>query len=110
MVKIILHTLKKYQDDIPCSFPYKVLCTDDKFSKPVALYRAKNAINRFIEVSYCKKIIKMDFNDNLVMSQEDEERFQWSYICWICDKLFDAGNNKVRDHSHITSKYRDSAY
>ena len=40
----------------------------------------------------------------------DEERFQLSNICWICDKLFDAGDNKVRDHCHITGKYRGSAH
>ena len=30
---------KKYQDDIPCSFAYKVVCVDNKFSKDVVLYR-----------------------------------------------------------------------
>ena len=45
------------------------------------------------------------------MSAEDEERFQLSNICLICNKLFDAGdNNKVRDHCHVTGKYRGSAY
>ena len=29
------------------------------------------------------------------MSVEDEERFQSSNKCWICDKLFDVGDNKV---------------
>ena len=28
---------------------YKVASVDDKFSKPVVLYRGKNAINRFME-------------------------------------------------------------
>ena len=30
---------EKYQDHIPCSFAYKVVCTDDKFSKKFVLYR-----------------------------------------------------------------------
>ena len=25
---------------------------------------------------------------------------------WICDKLFDVGDDKVRDHCHVTGKYR----
>ena len=29
------------------------------------------------------------------MSVEDEERFQSSNKYWICDKLFDVGDNKV---------------
>ena len=32
----------------------------------------------------------------------EEERFQLSNFCSICDKLFDIGDEKVRDHCHIT--------
>ena len=44
------------------------------------------------------------------MSAEDEEKSQLSNKCWICNRLFDAGDNKVRDHCHITGKYRGSAH
>ena len=44
------------------------------------------------------------------MSAEEEERFQLSNSCWICDKLFDVGDDKVRDHCHITGKYRGAAH
>ena len=40
---------KKYQDHIPCSFAYKVVCIDDKFSKPIVVYRGKNAAYEFIK-------------------------------------------------------------
>ena len=40
---------EKYQAHIPCSFAYKVVCVDNKFSKKVVLYRGKNAVYRFIE-------------------------------------------------------------
>ena len=54
---------EKYQVHIYGSFAYKVACADDKFSKPVVLYRGKNAINRFIkaileEMRYSKKVLK----------------------------------------------------
>ena len=55
-------------------------------------------------------MIKMHFNKNLVMSGEEDERFQLSNSCWICDKLFDVEDDKVRDHCHITGKYRDTAH
>ena len=35
---------EKYQDHIPCSFAYKVVCVDNKFGKRVVLYRKKNAV------------------------------------------------------------------
>ena len=101
---------EKYQVHIPCSFAYKVACVDNRFSKKVVLYRGKNAVYRFIEAileeyDYCKKMIKKHFNKNLIMAVEEEERFQLSNSCWICDKLFDVGDDKVRDHCHITEKY-----
>ena len=34
---------KKYQDHIPCSFAYKLVCVDDKFSKPIVVFRGENA-------------------------------------------------------------------
>ena len=43
------------------------------------------------------------------MSAEEEE-FQPSNSCWICDKLFDVGDGKVRDHCHITGKYSSAAH
>ena len=40
---------KKYQDLIPCSFSYKLVCVDNKFNKPIVLYRGENAANKFIK-------------------------------------------------------------
>ena len=101
---------KKYQKSIPCSFAYKVVCIHDKFSKPVVLFRRKNAVNKFIEaifkeMKYCKKMIKEDFNKNLVMSVEDERSFKSSNKYWICNKLFAKEDNKIRDHDHATGKW-----
>ena len=106
---------RKYQDHIPCSFAYKVVCIDNKFSKKVVLYSGKNAVNKFIksilsECNYCRKVIKKHFNKNLIMSAKEEERFQLSNICWICNKLFAVADNKVRDHCHVSGKYRGAAH
>ena len=58
---------EKYQDYVPCSFAYKVVCVDNKFSKKDVLYRGKNAVYKFIEAileeyDYCTKMIKKHFN------------------------------------------------
>ena len=37
----------RYQDHIPYSFAYKLVCVDDKYSKDVVLYRGKNAVFKF---------------------------------------------------------------
>ena len=44
------------------------------------------------------------------MSEGEVKRFQSSNKCWICDKSFDTRDNKVRDHCHVTGKYRGSAH
>ena len=59
-------------------------------------------LNQFLKsMIIVKKMMKEHFIKNLLISAEEEERFQLSNNCWICDKLFDAGDEKVRDHCHI---------
>ena len=38
---------KKYQDHIPCTFAYKIVCIDDKFSETIVVFRGKNAAYEF---------------------------------------------------------------
>ena len=107
--------LKKYQDHIPCSFAYKLVCVDDKFTKPIVVFRGENAAYEFIkailkEYQYCKKVMNKHFNKNLIMSEEEEEEFQSSNMCWICEKLIENDDEKVRDHCHITGKFRGPAH
>ena len=64
---------KKYQDHIPCGFGYKLVCVDDKFTKPIVVLSCENAAYKFIEAilkvyQYCKKVMKKHFNKNLIMS------------------------------------------
>ena len=39
------------------------------------------------EYDYCRRMIKIHFNENLIMSAEEEERFQLTNHCWICDNI-----------------------
>ena len=50
------------------------------------------------------------FNKNLIMSEEEEHLFQQSNSCWICKKLIDNDEEKLRDHCHVTSKFRGAAH
>ena len=67
---------KKYQDHITCSFAYKLVCVDDKFSNSIVLFRGENTAYKFIKAIFkeyecCKKVIKKHFNKNLIMSEEE---------------------------------------
>ena len=53
----------KYQKHIACSYGYKLVCVDDKFSKPFKTYLCKDAVYIFIynmieESKYCSGVIK----------------------------------------------------
>ena len=83
--------------------------------KMVCCTEEKKAVFKFIkcnfkEYGYCKSVMKKHFNKNLIMSAEENERFEMINICWICSKLTDLNDNKVRDHCHITGKYRGAAH
>ena len=54
--------------------------------------------------------MKKHFCKNLIMSTEENERFEQTNTCWICNKLIDLSDEKVRDHSHISGKYRGAAH
>ena len=97
--------IKKYKDHVACSFAYKGVCIDDRFSKPTVVFRGENAAYEFIkailkEYKYCRKVMNKYFNKNLIMSKEEEHLFQQSNSCWIFEKLVDNDNEKVRDHFH----------
>ena len=86
---------KRYQNHIPCSFAYKLVCVNDEFSQPIVVFRGENVAYELFEVILkefeCrKKVMRKHFNKNLITSEE-KEQFQSSNTCWICGKLIDNG-------------------
>ena len=68
----------------------KLVCVNDKFSKPSKSYLGKYVVYNFIssmieETKYCSDLIKKHFNKELVMTKKDNEDFENSTKCWICD-------------------------
>ena len=58
---------KTYQDHIPCSFAYKFVCVDDKFTEPIVVFRGENTAYEFVkailkEYGYCKKVMEKQFH------------------------------------------------
>ena len=66
--------IQKNIKTISCSFAYKIVYIDNKFTKPTIIYRGKNAAYEFIkaileEYEDCKKIMSEHFNKNLIMTE-----------------------------------------
>ena len=62
------------------------------------------------EVQYCQKIIETKFKKQLKMSDNDEKHFNAANECYICGMKYTNKDIRVRDHFHITGKYRGSAH
>ena len=58
------------------------------------------------ESKYCSDVMKKHFNKELVMTKKDNEDFENSTKCWICDNDYIDNDIKVRDSCHIIGKYR----
>jgi len=37
----------------------------------------------------------------MIFSEDDRAKFEKSIECWICQKPFEGGDDKVRDHCHF---------
>ena len=105
-----------YQQHTDCGYGYKVVCCyDDKYTKQIQLYRGEKAVYKFMEnileeVKYCKRVMKKHFNKPLRMTEENEQEFKKATTCHICDKKYTEKDIRVRDHCHITGKFRGSAH
>jgi len=94
----------------PCSYCYVVVRYDGVARDPV-LYRGENAVEHFLENLQTElKEINEVFHKpaKMYMTLEDRESFRKANDCHICGKIL--GNDRVRDHCHITGKYRGAAH
>ena len=105
-----------YQKHTDCGYGYKVVCCyDDKYTKPIQIYRGEKAVYKFMEnileeVKYCKRVMKKYFNKPLRMTEENKQEFKKATTCHICDKKYTEKDIRVRDHCHITGGFRGSAH
>ena len=106
---------RKHQRHNICSYGYKVVCCyDDKYSQPYKSFRGENAAYKFLEAIFeeekiidnCMKHFK---DSKMIMTQDDWSNYDNAKMCYICNGCFSEENKKVRDHCHVSSKYRGAA-
>ena len=107
---------KQYQKHIPSSYCYYIKCFDEtvykgKLANYTAMSETDDVAGKFVE-SIEKDIIDIcesnKFPKKIVMSDEDKKNYNDAKTCHICKE--NLGNDKVRDHCHLSGKYRGAAH
>jgi len=101
----------KYQHHQACGFAYIVSSEKPEYCKPPVVYRGEDAVSKFLEMlqqeeQQINSILEHVAPMNL--APEEEEEFQTATHCYICNELL--GADRVRDHCHLTGKFRGAAH
>lgn len=99
------------QRHVPVAFAYNIVCSVDHTYNSFVSYRGKDCVIKFIE-SIQKDVKRLHEvlvrNQPIVFTEQDEVNFIKASRCHICECLL--WSNKVRDHCHITGRYRGAAH
>jgi hypothetical protein len=77
------------------------------------IYRGENAAAKFLEqLEEVSRAVKKIYNDikPMELTTEEEEAYEEASECYFCKGSFNKEDYKVRDHCHITGKYRGPAH
>ena len=106
----------KYQKHVPSSFCYYIKCFDDDlYSQAPVTFTAENedddVAQIFIDtlIENIKDIYKrFKFPKQMIFRKKDKELYDSATVCHICEG--ELGVDRVRDHCHLTGKYRGAAH
>ncbi|XP_030745136.1 uncharacterized protein LOC115874172 [Sitophilus oryzae] len=102
-----------YQHHEPYSIGYYVKCSYDDTLSFYKSHTGQDCMKWFVkELEDNAKIISTALKIFLPMDLTSEQRnnFNKATHCHVCEKPFDEKNIKVRDHCHLTGKYRGPAH
>jgi hypothetical protein len=100
-----------YQSHTPCGFCYQVVSSDPSQVFEPEIYRGEDTINEFLcrlRQTEDELVEKIKTNTPMVMTAQDEQDFQSATCCNLCKK--ELGSDRVRDHDHLTGKYRGATH
>ena len=106
----------KYQKHKPCGFCYYIKCFNDELFPPVLRHYTITHKDESVGMAFVNSLEedireiyqKFKWKKNLRITLEEEREFQFETVCHICEKLL--REDKVRDHCHLTGRYRGAAH
>lgn len=101
----------KLAKHVPSGFTYKVVGVSPETTENHVTYRGEDAVEKFMDhmVKLEEKLVSILRNPKpMNLSDQESESFLKATHCCICkDQL---GNDTVRDHCHVTGKFRGAAH
>lgn len=100
------------QKHIPVAFGYYIVCSYDNSINCYRSYRGQDCVEVFLkklgaDVLRINRVLKNHI-DMLPLTETELKSFSESRFCYLCDKLL--FEDKVRDHCHLTGRYRGAAH
>ena len=102
-----------YQNHVACSVGLKLISTVPNVQAEYWQCRGDNCVDAFLArlLELEKLCVEYLFdNKRMIFTHSDAEDFSAALECYICKKRFTSSGDKVRDHCHITGKYRGAAH
>ena len=102
-----------YQKHVPCSVGVLLVSTLPQLNIPYEQYVGKDSVSWFLtrlcEIeSMCLEVLFSEAR--LIMDERTTAEFAAAKECYICGKEFGPSTTKVRDHDHVTGRYRGAAH
>ena len=80
----------------------------DYYKSPLGYDNVEWFVDEVIKLENKMAFYFKNTNKDIVMTQEDEEDYKNDNVCRLCEK--EILSDKVRDHCHLTGKYRGPAH
>ena len=103
----------------PTGFGYMVISPFPKLCHSPKIYRGENAAEKFVEAMHQEYekvagILEGEINRDMIYTTEDERIYSSSSTCFFCNESLDWEdkdiNPVVRDHCHISGRFRGAAH
>ena len=101
---------KKIHHHVPVSYGIYVKSIYNDIKNPLCIHKSLNAEEDFIKkiTEYAEEIGKLLKKNEKITSFQKYE-YNSAETCYLCKDKFSKRNYKVRDHDHLTGKYRGAA-
>jgi len=105
---------KRIQKHEAFSVAYYLKCSYNDLLSKFKIFTGKNCeewfVYQLVEIANMINNILLNPVDMLPLTKKEKNSFYLASNCYLCAKPFDSNDIKVRDHCHLTGKFRGAAH